>query len=245
MRRHQLLSRQFQLRGWRGRVLLALAVTLGAVAGLWLPRPAAAQEGVGVISSPLDGAILSGLVPIIGSATHPQFQRYELAFGYSPNMTDTWFSIQPPATSQVINETLGSWDTTQITDGVYVLRLRVFYGESAYLESFVANVRVQNATPTSPPPATEPPTPGPTETPGPTGTAPAIALPPTATPRATTVLGGGAPDGEAASPGSPGPINLDMVLQAFVSGVRLTGIAFLILGAYVVLRAALRRVGSR
>jgi hypothetical protein len=245
MRWRHVLRRPQGLRDRPGRALLALALALGAATSLWLPHPVSAQEGLGVITSPLDGAILNGLVPITGSATHPQFQRYELAFAYSPNMTDTWFSIQPPATSQVINETLGRWDTTQISDGVYVLRLRVFYGENAYLESFVANVRVQNATPTSPPPATEPPPLGPTETPGPAGTVPVIALPPTATPRPTTVLGGGAPGGEAAPPGSPGPINLDMVLQAFLSGIRLTGIAFLILGAYVVLRAALRRVGSR
>ncbi len=217
-------------------------VVVGLMAALRGVGPAAAQEGVGVITSPLDGASLTGLVPITGSATHPQFTRYELAFGYSPNLTDTWFSIQPPAASQVVNEVLGRWDTTQISDGVYVLRLRVFYGDEAYLETFVANVRVQNATPTPPPPTLEPPTPGPTATPGPTNTAPAIDLPPTATARPTTAAGGGAPAGPGDPPtGGPGQINLDMVGAAFVSGMRLTGIAFLILGAYVALKAVLRR----
>src|SRR3989304_3628957 len=57
----------------------------------------AQDQGVAVITSPLDGAIVSGVVPISGAATHPQFQRYELAFGYSPDPTDTWFSLQDPA----------------------------------------------------------------------------------------------------------------------------------------------------
>jgi hypothetical protein len=208
---------------------------------LWGAAPAAAQEGVAVITSPLDGASLTGLVPITGSATHPQFTRYELSFGYSPNLTDTWFSIQPPATSQVVNEVLGRWDTTLISDGLYVLRLRVFYGDNAYLETFVANVRVANATPTAPPPTLEPPTPGPTATAGPTNTAPAIALPPTSTARPTTVAGGGPASAGDPPPAEAGPLNLDMVGAAFVGGVRLTAIAFLLMAAYVSLKAVLRR----
>jgi hypothetical protein len=197
---------------------------------------------VAVITSPLDGATLTGLVPITGSATHPQFQRFELAFGYSPNPTDTWFSLQGPATSQVVNEILGRWDTTQITDGAYVLRLRVFYGESAYLETFVANVRVQNSTPTAPAPLPEPTTaePAATVTPGPTNTAPAIVLPPTATPRATTIAGGGPPGGGQAAPSGPIRINAGLVGAAFLAGVRLTLIVFLLLGAYASLRVVLR-----
>jgi hypothetical protein len=225
---------------WFGRLLAVLAVIAAATCAV---SPAAAQEGVGVITSPLDGALLTGLVPITGSATHPQFTRYELAFGYSPNLADTWFSIQPPANSQVINEVLGRWDTTQITDGVYVLRLRVFYGENAYLETFVANVRVQNSTPTPPAATPLPPTPAPSATAGPTNTAPAIELPPTPTVRATTITGGGPPGGQDNGPSAEGgPINLDRVVTAFIGGVRLTALVFLILGAYVVFRALLRRM---
>jgi hypothetical protein len=216
-------------------VLLAVSALLPA--RLW-----AQDQGTAVITSPLEGALLTGLVPITGSATHPQFQRYELAFGYSPNPTDTWFSLQGPATSQVVNEILGRWDTTQITDGLYVLRLRVFYGENAYLETFVGNVRVQNSTPTAPSPLPEPATPEPaaSATPGPTNTAPAIALPPTATPRATTVAGSGPQQGGPPGPDTPIRINAGVVAAAFLAGVRLTLIAFLLLGAYASLRAVLR-----
>jgi hypothetical protein len=222
---------------WRFSVLgVLLAVNASLPARLWAQEPGAA-----VITSPLEAATLTGLVPITGSATHPQFQRYELAFGYSPNPTDTWFSLQGPASSQVVNEILGRWDTTQITDGLYVLRLRVFYGENAYLETFVANVRVQNTTPTPPALLPEPTTavPAATVTPGPTDTAPAIALPPTTTPRPTTIAGGAPPGGQPA-PGAPVRINAGLVGAAFLAGVRLTLIAFLLLGAYASLRAVLR-----
>ncbi len=122
---------------------------LGLMALLPASGANAQTQGVAVITSPLDGAVLSGLVPITGTATHPQFQRYELAFAYSPNPTNTWFAIQPPVTTQVVNEIMGRWDTAQITDGLYSLRLRVYYSDTAYLEAFVQNVRVQNATPTA------------------------------------------------------------------------------------------------
>lgn len=220
---------------WRLALTLLVGVSLGTT-----PRAHAQDQGVAVITSPLEGALLSGLVPITGSATQPQFQRYELAFGYSPNPTDTWFSLQAPSTSQVINEVLGTWDTTKISDGLYVLRLRVFYGEGAYLETFVANVRVQNSTAAAP--TALPPTAGPTptETPAPTATTPLIDLPPTATPRATTVGGGSAGGDDPAADVPAGRINLDMVTAAFFDGVRLTVIGFLILAAYASLRAVLR-----
>lgn len=222
---------------WRLALTLLVGVSLGLT-----PRAQAQDQGVAVITSPLEGALLSGLVPITGSATQPQFQRYELAFGYSPNPTDTWFSLQAPSTNQVINEVLGTWDTTKISDGLYVLRLRVFYGEGAYLETFVANVRVQNSTPAPAVGTPEVPTAGPTptETPAPTATTPLIDLPPTATPRATTVGGSSPGDDSPAADAPPGRINVDMVGAAFLDGVRLTVIGFLILAAYAGLRAVLR-----
>jgi hypothetical protein len=226
------------------RFLLVLVFALAVATGLSrAPRAHAQDTGVAVITSPLEGAVLNGLVPITGSATHPQFTRYELAFGYSPNPTDTWFSIQAPSTSQVINEVLGTWDTTKISDGLYVLRLRVFYADGAYLETFVANVRVQNSTPAAP---TAVPTIGlpATETPAPTATTPVIELPATSTAVAGDNAGGA--EGNPTGPSNPlidvpaGRINTDMISAAFLDGVRLTVISFLILGAYVALRAVLR-----
>ena len=221
--------------------LTALLLALVAFSRGGAPRAYAQDQGVAIITSPLEGALLSGLVPVTGSATHPQFTRYELAFGYSPNPTDTWFSLQAPATSQVINEVLGIWDTTKISDGLYVLRLRVFYGDGAYLETFVANVRVQNSTQAAPTALPATAGPAPTETPAPTATTPLIDLPPTATAAPASGTDAGPSDGGGSLIEVPaGRINAEMISAAFVDGVRLTVIAFLILGAYASLRAVLR-----
>ena len=208
------------------------------------PAQVAAQDqGVAVITAPLDGAVVSGLVLISGAATHPQFQRYELAFGYSPNPTDTWFSIQDPASTQVVNDVLGRWDTGGITDGLYVLRLRVYWTERNYLEAFVRNVLVQNTPPTPAAPLPEAtaslaPLPSPTlSAPAGAATQPLIILPPPSTPRPTTsaaiAIGGGTGMGDLR-------LNRQIIQSAFFDGVRLTLILFALLGAYAGLRAAWR-----
>jgi hypothetical protein len=212
-------------------------------AGAFAPASAASAQtqGVAVITSPLDGALLNGLVPITGTATHPQFVRYELAFAYSPNPTNTWFPLQAPVTTQVVNEIIGRWDTTQISDGLYSLRLRVYYSDTAYLEAFVQNVRVENATPTADVVAAETPTPPvaitlpPLATATLTPTAPGIELPPTSTALAAGDSGSSLPPGSGIA-----AINANVIAQAFLAGVRLTVVCFLLLAAYASIRAMLR-----
>ncbi len=203
-------------------------------------QPARAQDqGVAVMTTPLEGAVVSGLVPIAGSATHPEFRRYEVAFAYSPNPTDTWFLIGEAATTPVANDVLARWDTSQVSDGLYVLRLRVFYGNDTFLETLVPNVRVQNATPTPAPPATLTPEAGlPTATSAPTQAV--ILLPPTSTPRPSPTAAAAGPDGGLPPADSAPPINGQLLAAAFGAGVRLTLIGFLLLAAYASLRAALR-----
>ncbi len=225
------------------RIPVLFAIVALAVSALAPVGGAHAQtQGVAVITSPLDGAILNGLVPITGTATHPQFQRYELAFAYSPNPTGTWFPLQAPVNTQVVNEIIGRWDTTKISDGLYSLRLRVYYSDTAYLEAFVQNVRVANATPTAVVSAPETPTPPvaitlpPLATASATATAPGIQLPPTGTP-----LAGAGGDTSGLPPDSGSAlINAAVIAQAFLAGVRLTVICFLLLAAYASLRAVLR-----
>lgn len=199
----------------------------------------AQDAGLAVLTAPLEGAILSGRVPITGSATHPEFRRYELAFGYSPNPTDTWFSIQDPATTQIINDVLGNWDTSGLADGLYTIRLRVYYSERDFLETVVRNVRVQNAQPTATPALTETPVLLPSPT-APlvtvTPTQPVIALPATATPRPSPTANGPVAPGNVVTP----PFNLTLIQDAFLAGARFTVICFALLGAYLALKALVR-----
>jgi hypothetical protein len=76
------------------------------------------------ITSPGHEELLRGQVTITGRVNVPSFLSAQLDFAYASNPTDTWFNIQ--AFSQLpADSTLAIWDTTSITDGDYILRLRV------------------------------------------------------------------------------------------------------------------------
>jgi hypothetical protein len=168
-------------------LLLALLV-------LWinLPQPASAQEtsptpgtpapaetegGLPAevtplppgISDPLPNAILGGVASISGSAP----SAWDLSFAYSDDTTGTWFPIAS-SPDPLSGGAFADWDTTDITDGFYILRLRVFSADA--IQEFTVNIRVRNYTPldtptpsatftlTSTPPATPLPTFTPTVT---------------------------------------------------------------------------------
>lgn len=113
-------------------------------------------QDIAQITSPTDGQAIAGLVTITGSADHPDFARWELAYGPDPNPNDAW---QPFAEGNqpISNGTIGTWNTGVVADGGYMLRLRVIRKDSNYSESFVRGLKVSNSapigTPTSIPPA--------------------------------------------------------------------------------------------
>lgn len=117
----------------------------------------AAQDSPPVaISSPVAGEALRGQVNIIGSTNAPNFISAQLDFAYVSDPTGTWFPLQT-LPQPVFDSPLFTWDTTLITDGDYILRLRVFGGDGSFQEVTVP-VSIQNdAVPTA--------TPAPTATP--------------------------------------------------------------------------------
>jgi hypothetical protein len=109
-----------------------------------------------VITSPAPNEILRGQVSITGKVDVSSFVSAQLDFAYASNPTDTWFNIQtfsPPIT----DATLATWDTTAITDGAYVLRLRVNFEDGTSQEVTVPITIGNDMAPT--------PTPTPTTTP--------------------------------------------------------------------------------
>ncbi len=114
----------------------------------------AAQAGP-VVLSPREGEVLQGVVTIKGSSDVAGFLSEEVAFSYAGDTTGTWFII---ATSNqpVHLDTLATWDTTTITDGDYILRVRVYLKDGSFLDVPIPNLRVRNYTPV------ETPTPAPT-----------------------------------------------------------------------------------
>ena len=111
------------------------------------------------ILSPHAGEIVLGQISIIGSTDIANFASARLDFKYASDVADHWFFLQTLA--QPARETpLYLWDTTMITDGEYVLRLRVNLIDGTFQEVTVP-VTIQNDSPLSTP------TPGFTATPEP------------------------------------------------------------------------------
>ena len=103
----------------------------------------AAQDSPPVaITSPVPDELLRGQVTITGKVDVPTFLSAQLDFAYASDETGTWFPLQ--ALSQpVFDSPLYTWDTTSITDGDYILRLRVFTADGGAQEVTVP-VKVQN-----------------------------------------------------------------------------------------------------
>ena len=235
---------------WAAIGAVLVAVPLG------LPAAVGAAE----IADPQPGQALRGVVLIRGTAQHPAFDHYEVSFSYEPNPTADWFAIEDTGSSPVQNGQLASWDTTQIADGAYQLRLRVFSSDGgAPLEFVTAGLAVANSVPLPAASATSPATavatvptteaPAPTTTPAvasstavpnavSTATAPAVSTA-ISTAISTVVSPVVSPAGSAQSPtSSPYLLALGRGAVAAIAG-------FLALGVYGVLRPVVRPTWRR
>ncbi|GAB4535269.1 MAG: hypothetical protein Kow0063_19360 [Anaerolineae bacterium] len=140
-------------------IVLVLAGLCAVVWGdAWAAPPR--QGDLAIITSPQNNAIVRGQVTILGSATHPQFQFYKVEFAREPFVGDENFAIIGAIhQEQVVDGQLEVWDTTQIPDGSYTLRLRVVKVDGNYNEYNVVQVVVANAQPTETPTPAVSPTP--------------------------------------------------------------------------------------
>jgi len=97
------------------------------------------------ITSPREGDILKKSVEIIGTAAGESFEFAELAYAYADSEDPTWFAIA--SITQPINvATLAIWDTTQISDGDYQLKLTVTYSDGTKEEYVVSRLLIRNYT---------------------------------------------------------------------------------------------------
>ena len=147
--------------------------------------PGAAAKTPAILS-PRPGQALQGTVPIVVETSLEGFEAVELAFAYADNPTGTWFTIFQ-GNQPVSQSSLTQWDTSQISDGIYTLRLTVKLSDGSQQSVEAAGLRVRNYTliesdtPTPVTPSATPlpaDTPAPSQTPTPTGTV----RPPTPTP---------------------------------------------------------------
>jgi hypothetical protein len=191
-------------------------------------------------SYPVDGSTISGTIQISGTVIDPAFQYYELAYATSSQANSAWTSLQPPVAQQVQGGILGLWDTTQVADGAYSLRLRLIRQDGSNLDA-VIGIQITNASPTPLPTIVPVLTPTafiilPTAGPSPT---PLIIQPPTRTPLPTVTPGGPTPTPAALfEPGTP--FDTGMLTLAACYGSLAAIAVFIALALYQVWRASRR-----
>ena len=88
------------------------------------------------ITFPTPDELLRGQVTITGRVDFASFASAQLDFAYASNPTDTWFTIQS-FSQRPTEPALVVWDTTTITDGDYMLRLRVNFEDGTFQEAVV------------------------------------------------------------------------------------------------------------
>ena len=138
------------------------------------------------ITSPAPGDAIRGEVTVTGTTDILGFTSSELDFSYASNPTDTWFALQT-STQPLVDSPLAIWDTTLISDGDYVLRLRVF-AEDGTLQEIAVPVKIQNDTPIVTPTPVVTSTPNRLDVQFPTPFLVAASPTPTQTPRPTPTM---------------------------------------------------------
>jgi len=240
------------------QVLVLLAVCLGALPlspGLAAPL---SQDSVMTITFPSDGSTLSGQVEIQGTATHPNFNSYGVLYATGTHVTgDTAWQLDTPIAwnvrSMVVNGVLGTWDTTQVPNGQYVLALVVYeVGNETPLVHFINNLTVLNEETTPTPEATatpdaeQPGTGEETGEAGPPPAAPTIVQPATATPRPTATMGAPTAAGEEGNGNDEGGLlptgilSIDALKEAAKTGVSFAFLLYAIGILYILTKAAIR-----
>ena len=192
-------------------------------AALLFQSPAAAQ-GVTtpVITSPSQGQILQGQVAITGTTDIPNFASADLDFSYLSDKTNTRFPIQ--VLTQVIqNSVLTTWDTTVISDGDYLLLLRVYATDGSFQDASVT-VKIRNYSALPSPTPTAIPTEPIIQIPTPILITPSTT--PTSAPLPTPTL----------LPNNPAATNINDVYSEFWRGGLIALLIFSVIGITIRLR---------
>lgn len=140
-----------------------------------LPAGADRSQVQVLIAYPQDGQIVQGVIPIIGSATIPDFDHYLVEYGES-HAPGAWGRLAGPVYQQMEAGELALWDVQRLPkDGPHVVRVVAVDKQGVRVESPAVRVMVVQPMPTSEPTptatvdgsltATPSPTPSPTSTP--------------------------------------------------------------------------------
>ena len=175
-------------------LLIALVLSVSAVVVYGQETTEASPDPNAQITFPPPVYLLRGEFDIRGTANLEGMTSYYLEYrllndDLTPNEDDVWLPATIPTNAPVVDDVLGTWDTTLNDDGLYELRLVILFGtDSDRVEALVSPIRVENEIP----PFLEIEAPVATEE-------PVVIVPPPTGATATTapVTGGGAPTGTA------------------------------------------------
>jgi len=175
---------------------------------------------IGIVS-PQPGATLRGQVNIAGNLAVANFSSAELAFAYASDPTSTWFIIQN-FSFPILDTALATWDTTTLTDGGYILRLRVYLQDGSMQEAFVPDLKLRNDIP------------GPLETSTPQADSVSVPTFPASTPVPATVAPTFAP--LTPLPVNPASLSEPSIYLNFARGALLALGIFFIMGVFFRIR---------
>ena len=106
-------------------------------------QPPVCPDRRAVISSPGVNQVVSGIVPVTGSATHDQFDYYKLEFAPGANAEGGFVYFDGTATP-VVGGLLGQFNSPGVPNGVYTIRLVVVDVTGNYPPPCSVTVTVQN-----------------------------------------------------------------------------------------------------
>ena len=131
-----------------------LTITCLILIGLQSPEPALAQPNAQAtiaqtifILSPREGQPPQGVEIIEGKIRGDGFTRGKIAFSYAGVENPSWFyiaDIEPEAADSSQASFQAEWDTSQITDGNYHLRVVAEYQNAAVIFEVIPNLRIRN-----------------------------------------------------------------------------------------------------
>lgn len=95
---------------------------------------------------PQPGEAVQGFISITGSIQTESVVAYRLEFSFIDQTEGEWFLIQE-GTTPLVDQTLGGWDTSAITDGEYQIRVIIYAPTDEGASFTVSPIRVRNYTP--------------------------------------------------------------------------------------------------
>ena len=100
-------------------------------------------DGRSIIASPGVNQVVSGIVPIVGSASHEAFNFYKLEFAPGAN-ADGGYVYFDGTSRQVTGGVLGNFNSTGIANGMYTIQLVVVDQSANYPPPCRVTITVQN-----------------------------------------------------------------------------------------------------